>query len=305
MRRASGFTLLEILIAMAVFVIGVISILAVFPVGIKSSTQSTDHSVAAALAESLDDALTLALRQYSGIAGPTGAPVDFFHDGLPNNGADKFYLPPLETWTDAAGNIGPAGVVYVANGRSRPTWYPRDPADTAASGSDPQATIQVPPASLGSIQNKGSIGSLVGDVAKDFPDPLKQYSFRFMVHEYKVPNDFDTPDEDPRTDLPAGTYTRTPAQPPPIQATYKQFEYQNGTEAEVIDRLYQFTVYIYRGWKPVTCEMTGFDPANLTANTCWHQSGNAEPYTWQDQMKHPNKIERFEFLVYSQGAQQP
>ena len=67
--RRRGFTLFEILIAMAVFLIGIVSILALFPVGINSSRMSTDQSVAAALAESLGDALTLALRQYDGVAG--------------------------------------------------------------------------------------------------------------------------------------------------------------------------------------------------------------------------------------------
>ncbi len=306
MRR--GFTLLEILIAMAVFVVGVISILAVFPVGIKSSTQSTDHSVAAALAESLDDALTLALRQYSGIA--SVAPVDFFHDGLPS-GAGKFQLPPLEIWTDTNGEIGPANVVYVANGRSTPTWYPFSA--LAASPFTPNGTtyahavqpsnVHVAPAALGTLANQkgGNIGGLVGETAKDFPDPLRQYSFRFMCHEYKTPNDYDQL-EDP-TDL-----TNHPCVPPshpnpPNVQFYRQFEYQNGTEAEVIDRLYQFTVYVYRGWKDATCDMTNtLTPPGTFA--CW-TAGAASNYDWEDQMKHPNKIERFEFLIYSQGAQQP
>jgi prepilin-type N-terminal cleavage/methylation domain-containing protein len=305
MRR--GFTLLEILIAMAVFTVGVISILAVFPVGIKSSTQSTDHSVAAALAESLDDALTLALRQYSGIAGGppgVGVPVDFFHDGLPS-GAGKFHLPPLETWKDTAGAIGPANVVYVANGRSHPTWYPYTP----VGGTYAQALLatnawDVAPAALGSLAGTkgGNIGGLVGETAKDFPDPLRQYSFRFMCHEYKTPNDYAADpagDEDPNTVTtyvaPVGTH------PTGGQPNYLQFEYQNGTEAEVIDRLYQFTVYVYRGWKKTRLDPTGFDAANPN---CWQQGGPAPLYTWEDQMLHPNKVERFEFLIYSQGAEQ-
>lgn len=308
MRR--GFTLLEILIAMAVFTVGVISILAVFPVGIKSSTQSTDHSVAAALAESLDDAMTLAMRQYSGVASTD--PVDFFHDGLPN-GAGKFQLPPLETWTTGT-------VVYVANGRSLPTWYPwkdlnADNIPTYAEANDPVVNVHVPPAALGTLAGSGSLAdskggnikALVGEKDKDFPDPLKQYAFRFMCQEYKTPNDSDLADEDPCTPTaytaPAGTLAANGT------ANYMQWEYQNGTEAEVIDRLYQFTVYVYRGWKDTTLDMTGFDPANLGANTCWRQTsptaGVAEPYSWEDQMKHPNHIERFEFLIYSQGAQQP
>ena len=313
MRR--GFTLLEILIAMAVFTVGVISILAVFPVGIKSSTQSTDHSVAAALAESLDDALTLALRQYSGVAaGPAASDlVDFFHDGLPN-GAGKFHLPPLETWTDATpGTIGPNGVVYVANGRSRPTWYPYTPVGGTYADAYNPANVHQLPAALGTLAGTkgGNISGLaVNDpAAKDFPDPLKQYSFRFMCHEYKTPNDYSgdpAGDEDPATDMTDGNHAAAipDVHPTGGLAVYKQFEYQNGTEAEVIDRLYQFTVYVYRGWKDTTLDMTGFDP-NLAAATCWQQGGPAVPYTWEDQMKHPNKIERFEFLIYSQGAQQP
>ncbi len=311
MRR--GFTLLEILIAMAVFVVGVISIMAVFPVGIKSSTQSTDHSVAAALAESLDDALTLALRQYSGVAGTDA--VDFFHDGLPS-GAGKFQLPPLETWQDGnPGTIGPAGVVYVANGRSQPTWYPWKDLDAnnipSYSEAKDKDNVHQPPAALGTLAGSkgGNIGGLVGETAKDFPDPLRQYSFRFMCHEYKTPNDYagdPAGDENPTTDT---TYTAaTDVHPSGGLAVYKQFEYQNGTEAEVIDRLYQFTVYVYRGWKDAELDMvsTATPAGNLA---CWRQTGpttgTTDDYDWQDQMKHPNKVERFEFLIYSQGAQQP
>ena len=218
MRRPSGFTLIEILIAMAVFLIGMVSVLAVFPVGIRSSTISTDQSVATALAESLTDALTLALRQYDGSATSN---VVFYHDGLGPSGRDSFAIPAIETWVSGT-------TVYTANGRSRPYWYPFDPtATTNTAAGSVTATVLNPPATLASITSLkgGKVGTLVGPASglntKDFSDPLGQYSFRFMCHEYKNPNDFDSPDEDPLS------WVSVIAGDP----TGRQFMYENGAQA--------------------------------------------------------------------------
>ena len=281
-----GFTLIEILIAMAVFLIGIVSILFLFPPGIKSSEVSTGQSVAAALAESLDDALTLALRQYDGVAGAAADPVHFYHDGLGTSGHATFNLPPLETWDGDPTGSGGTSTSNLANGRSTPTWYP-GPNETVA------------PASLASITG-GKAGNLaVLATNPDFPDPLNQYSFRFMCHEYKNPNDSNGPlnsvsegtDEDPVTacSTDAGIF---------------QFNYQNGAQAEVVDKLYQFTLYVYRGWIAEQDEVTPDSTFNVWAQT-GASTGSQSTVTWQDQMKHSKKIERFEFTIYAQGARQP
>lgn len=287
--RRSGFTLIEILIAMAVFLIGMVSILAVFPVGIKSSTISTDQSVATALAESLDDALTLALRQHDGTS---TSDIYFYHDGLGPSGRDFFRLPPMETWDSG---IAPAATTYIANGRSKPTWYPW-PADADTTNSP--APIQKAPATLASLSGAkgGKISEIVGQAGsldtKDYPDPLGQYSFRFMCHEYKNPNDPD-PDEDPVNQF------IDPDGPAGLEAPQPQFQVQNGAQAEVVDKLYTFTLYVYRGWKATQ----GLDKAKYDV---WQQTGATtgvpEVYEWEDQMKHPKKIERFEFNIYAPGA---
>ena len=287
-----GFTLVEILIAMAVFLIGIVSILAVFPVGIKSSTISTNHSVAMALAESLDDALTLSLRQYDGVASVT--PVRFYHDGLGASGTDVFQLPVMEYWQDNGLTLSSTSEIYTANGHSKPTWYPiASPSNppTYAEAYNPN-NVHATPAALASVTgNKGGkISTLVGTDNKDYADPLGQYSFRCMVQEYKTPNDADNPDEDPVNALiTVGT------------GTQPQFYANNGTQAEVVNKLYQFTLYVYRGWKDVQLDMTSFDPANIGVNNCW-DGGAAVNYQWEDQMKHPSKIERFEWLIYAPGA---
>ncbi|GEM_PF-6096283 len=311
--RRHAFTLIEILIAMAVFLIGMVAIIGIFPAGIKSSEKSTDQSVAAAVAESLEDALTLSLRSYDGTVTSN---VWFYHDGLPVNaaigspkgGRDFFRLPQMETWVSGA-------TTYTCNGRSKPTWYPYRPGtlDTSADETafSEAANANVRPAILASITDPngkgGNLTSLVGPAGaignQNFPDPLGQYAFRFMCHEYKTPNDADA-DEVPYSNYDPPDPDGGGALPDPPLLTNGQFSYQNGIVAEVVDRLYQFTIYIYRGWKPsVTTELTT-DPFLFYTQT-GPSAGNTSPnpgYQWMDQMKHPDFRERFEFTIYAPGA---
>ena len=101
-----------------------------------------------------------------------------------------------------------------------------------------------------------------------------------------------------RTRSPSATTTRRCRRSGPAGG---QFTYQNGIVAEVIDREHQFTIYIYKGWKPgvVTDNTCG-------AFNCWNQTApmafSTIDYVWMDQMKHPDFKERFEFTVYAPGA---
>ncbi len=62
MRRNAGFTLIEILIAMVILMVGLIGILAVFPAALKAANQAVQDTYAAAIAQSVVDAIHLGLR---------------------------------------------------------------------------------------------------------------------------------------------------------------------------------------------------------------------------------------------------
>lgn len=79
MRRKSideGFTLIEILVALTVLIIGLVGILALFPVGLSSSQASVEDTFASLIADSVGNALISAMRN------STGGNVRFRHDGI-------------------------------------------------------------------------------------------------------------------------------------------------------------------------------------------------------------------------------
>lgn len=61
-RRDRGMTLLEILLSLLVLVLGVMGVLALFPPGIQSATESMEDTNAAVIAESVAHALTNSMR---------------------------------------------------------------------------------------------------------------------------------------------------------------------------------------------------------------------------------------------------
>lgn len=92
MRRSSrhGFTLVEILLALAVLAIGMVGILALFPVGLDNSKRAIQDTTSANIAESVKSAIVQAMRMK---AAGTDV-VDFSHDGV-STGL-QFKLPPTD-----------------------------------------------------------------------------------------------------------------------------------------------------------------------------------------------------------------
>lgn len=82
-RRKSGFSLIEILIAMVVMVIGIVGVLAVFPVGIRTTQESSESTRAAIIGLSVHDALTVAVHAAAPELPGTRTPATMYHDGLP------------------------------------------------------------------------------------------------------------------------------------------------------------------------------------------------------------------------------
>lgn len=108
--RIAGFTLVEILIAMAVFLIGVVAIIGVFPEGLKTTSKSVDDTVAGYVVQSIRDALVDSIRRnvkdVENDNADDGYWVRWFHDGLPATGA-TYRLPrtfPVEAGDQAQPN---------------------------------------------------------------------------------------------------------------------------------------------------------------------------------------------------------
>ncbi len=72
-----GFTLIEILIAMSVLVVGLVGILALFPVGLNATKKAIEDTNAAMIAESVYGSLRAAAQRTV-----PGGRLPFFHDGI-------------------------------------------------------------------------------------------------------------------------------------------------------------------------------------------------------------------------------
>jgi type II secretory pathway pseudopilin PulG len=89
---AQGFTILEIMIATAILTLGLVSILALFPVAINTGKQVVETSTAVVIAESVADAIREGVRNHLRY-GPKGVYFVFKHDGvtdpIPGRTADE------------------------------------------------------------------------------------------------------------------------------------------------------------------------------------------------------------------------
>ena len=156
MRDKSGLTLIEILIAIIVLTIGVVSILAIFPPSIKSASSSIEDTVAAKIAESVSDALNIAMRSASAenVTDKKPSKAVIVHDGLPD-GYYEFALPlPVDP---PPGSENPRFFAHPAN---NPTGV---------------STPSPKPADVFRLGNTEFMKKIIDDVTKG-PDPSDSYS---------------------------------------------------------------------------------------------------------------------------------
>lgn len=154
--RRSGFTLVEILIALIVLMVGLVGILALFPVGLHASQAAIEESVAAVLADSVRSSIVRSVD----MAGPSPPSVPYHHDGVPTGFA--FDLPVVPGMANArwipgkpgAGAAAPPYVLSVGRDNGRPTDLP---------------ALAVADAEDGAM------------VAAGEPNPYDQYAFKFHV----------------------------------------------------------------------------------------------------------------------------
>lgn len=153
-RWNSGFTILEILIAMVVLTVGVLGLLALFPIGIQSTTHTVRDSRSSLLARSIQEAITVAMRVSPDET--TNAAVLVQHDGFA--GGQYTFARPLVA--------GAAGQIYcpAPGGGTDPTG------DTFELAKDAQA--------FAAVQD---IRDPAMGLGIDPTEPTQQYSFGFLV----------------------------------------------------------------------------------------------------------------------------
>jgi type II secretory pathway pseudopilin PulG len=87
-RRSAGFTILEILIAIVILVLGISGIIALFPTAIASGAQTVQDTYAAQITQSVMDAISVGVRESRYRVADTGSPVRVWtyfildHDGV-------------------------------------------------------------------------------------------------------------------------------------------------------------------------------------------------------------------------------
>jgi len=159
-RVRNGLTLIEILVAIIVLMIGVVGILALFPSAIKTTRYSVEDTISATIAESVADALTIAMRSGTPENAKEPAEATLVHDGLPNG----FYAFALPKPQDPA----PAQLWVFAHPAS-------DPKDVSSPRLNPNDAFK--------LGGTDFIKDVVDDIKKG-PDPTEtynQYAFTFTI----------------------------------------------------------------------------------------------------------------------------
>ncbi|MCK5578814.1 MAG: prepilin-type N-terminal cleavage/methylation domain-containing protein [Planctomycetes bacterium] len=168
MDHQKGLTLIEILIAMIILSVGLIMVLTIFPVGIRSTKESTEDTYAAYLADSIVQALTQAMRTATpeDRTGNKAGQVTLIHDGL--TGANDSYIFELPLPVDPP------------LAQPRYFLYP-----------DPNNNIKgqqiIPPIEsfdeIFHLANSPVVGGILKEVraGPDPTDPYAQYGFAFVV----------------------------------------------------------------------------------------------------------------------------
>ena len=141
---------------MSILVIGLVGILALFPIGIENSRAAVEHSQAGMLAESVKDAIVQGFRASSGTT------IQMTHDGIGNN---MSFALPVTTGPAAAVDVPSDSItdvttkarhVFLAGGKVVPGLYDNNVKEV----STPDADVNL--------------------------DPYHQYSFRFVVEKNDV-----------------------------------------------------------------------------------------------------------------------
>jgi len=165
----SGLTLIEILIAIVILMIGLVGVLSLFPAGIKSAGESVDDRTAAGVAVSVTDALIAAMKYASAEDNILHIPseVTFNHDGTTDGMGGDYYRFKLPLGEDP---IPPKPRYYLHPDDGRSPFNTPKPADIKPT----KAFI------LGSDKFIKSVYDKVR-TESDPTDPYGQWGFAFLV----------------------------------------------------------------------------------------------------------------------------
>lgn len=140
--RRAGFTILEILIAIVVLVLGITGIIALFPTAIESGNKTVEDSYAAAITQSVGDSLTVGLRESryrtQGLAG--GRQYTYFvfnHDGV----LDQAPLNPQDFTAASGGTAQKQGALWR---RDYCVILPQGPPGNRSAAAEPNFMYPVP-----------------------------------------------------------------------------------------------------------------------------------------------------------------
>lgn len=205
--RARGFTILEIMIATAILTLGLVGILALFPVAIHSGKQVVERSTAVVIAESVAEAIRDGMRNHLRYSRDGDAYFLFNHDGVESEipaladrekpSADYYILLPKyrggrrgfsgrrrqEKALAAARTFCYPETDRPANGRGRERRADDDGNDQQHRFSNGQTFEDV------KIQKVYKMGTLLPGLKEKGPyilddqkiDSLKQYSYAFSI----------------------------------------------------------------------------------------------------------------------------
>ena len=193
MSNSKGFTIVEILIAMVVLSLGLLGILGVFPVGIKKTAEIVEDSNAAIIAESVQNAIELALGN-ARIDDGVDKGFVFLGEGVDALMEQKGHILPVDITTldGTPPSINKAADYWVKlpYGAMEAYLYPRpDPTTYEVgpyTGKNLPPVTRVFPCGAQIAKNATDPGLTLVEREEAARDPYSQYSYAFIIKEAKV-----------------------------------------------------------------------------------------------------------------------
>jgi type II secretory pathway pseudopilin PulG len=200
-RTAGGFTLIEILIALVILMVGLIGILAVFPNAIQSANKTVEDTYAASIAQSVFDAIQMGLRE-TPIRDTTGKTVGFifYHDGveveLEADRASGFLDGALQPGQDAQLNPKKYAIFFPRTTETAGFIFPRENPAIDNPGRRQirmtRATVQGRSVNKVEVKAVYTLGTKMKSAPNrnesDLRDPYPQYSYAFTLEPATAPN---------------------------------------------------------------------------------------------------------------------
>lgn len=242
--KRAGFTLIEILIALTIIMVGLVGIMAVFPAAMRSANMTVEASYAAAISQSVIDSIRLGLRQ-ARVRTDAYDTLLFIHDGVQDLEGDyagalrdldlaqiteqqmlsllkRDYCVLLPKSTEVENSSGKIGAAYLF-----PRASPGDnagrkkavPVEVQLDGTN-ERTTKLPVEKVYELGRwiKDTDGKDEEQVLRDQRDPYWQYSFAFTIRP-QLASKVETPSANP-------------------------------SQHEVVEGLYEVVVMIYRNFSP-------------------------------------------------------